>query len=369
MLTGFVRNHTGIVLALPFIVASWLLPLLPFWAIATMVTMVIGLEIFFILVALRLQGAARNMLIFKAQKEQLIIELRREKECAEQARVNAEEASRAKSHFLAAMSHELRTPLNAIMGFSDILRREMLGPHGIEAYKDYADDIHSSGHYLLTLINDILDLSRIEAGRRELCEEPLALATSLRNAVRMIEAPLNEKSITLAIEIDGNFPKLMGDRRALHQIWLNLLSNALKFTPVDGRIEIAVEQTPRNGVAVHILDNGPGIPAHEVETAMIAYSRGSFATRQAIEGAGLGLPITRGLMALHGGSIEIRARAGGGTDAVVVFPEERVLSGTRGELLSEPTATQKPAQAYRHYPLDTRLFPVGDAGALEGCHA
>jgi two-component system, cell cycle sensor histidine kinase PleC len=113
------------------------------------------------------------------------------------------------------------------------------------AYKDYAGDIYSSGHYLLTLINDILDLSRIEAGRRELCEEPLALAASLRDAVRMIEAPLNEKSITLAIEIDGNFPKLMGDRRALHQIWLNLLSNALKFTPVDGRIEIAVEQIPR----------------------------------------------------------------------------------------------------------------------------
>jgi len=352
LLTLFVRNQIRVVLALPLIAACWSLPLFLFWAsgsdlqhidlvaIATaIIAMVIGLEIFFVQVALRLQAAARDMLIFKAQKEQLIIELRREKERAEQARVNVEEASRAKSHFLATMSHELRTPLNAIMGFSDILRREMLGPHGVEAYKDYAGDIHSSGHYLLTLINDILDLSRIEAGRREFCEEPLALAASVRDAVRMIEAPLDEKRITLAIEIDGNFPKLMGDRRALHQIWLNLLSNALKFTPVGGRIEIAAEETPQNGVAVHVRDNGPGIPAHEIETAMAAFSRGSFATRQAIDGAGLGLPIIKGLMALHGGSFEIKARAGGGTDAAVVFPEERVLSGPRGEALSQPTAT------------------------------
>jgi two-component system, cell cycle sensor histidine kinase PleC len=302
--------------------------------------MAIGLQIFFIQVAVRLQGIARDMLIFKAQKERLLVELRREKERSDEARARAEEASQAKSQFLATMSHELRTPLNAIMGFSEILRHEMFGPHGVEAYKDYAGDIHTSGNYLLALINDILDLSRIEAGRRELHEEPIALAVSINDAVRLVEMRLNEKKITLSINLDENLPKVMADRRALHQIWLNLLSNAVKFTPARGQIEIAAERTPEDGLALHVKDTGPGIPPHEIEAAMGAFSRGSYATHKAIDGAGLGLPIVKGLISLHGGTFDIKARDAGGTEATIVFPERRVLGGPRGEVLSAAAATQ-----------------------------
>jgi two-component system cell cycle sensor histidine kinase PleC len=302
--------------------------------------MAIGLQIFFIQVAARLQSIARDMLIFKAQKERLLVELRREKERADEARARAEEASQAKSLFLATMSHELRTPLNAIMGFSEILSHEMFGPHGVEAYKGYAGDIHTSGHYLLTLINDILDLSRIEAGRQDLHDEPIALANSLKDAVRVIEMRLSEKNTSLALNIDERLPKVMADRRALHQIWLNLLSNAIKFTPAGGKIEVSAERTPEDGLAVHVRDTGPGIPAHEVEAALGAFSRGAYATRKAIDGAGLGLPIVKGLISLHGGTFDIKARAGGGTEATIVFPGQRVLGGPRGEVLSAPAATQ-----------------------------
>src|SRR5439155_17733360 len=176
------------------------------------------------------QQIARDMLIFKRQKEQLIVELRREKERAEEARARAEESSQAKSQFLASMSHELRTPLNAIMGFSEILRHEMFGPHEVEAYKDYAGDIHSSGHHLLALVNDLLDLSRIESGRHDLQDEPVVVSASVKEALRVVEMRLSEKKITLVVDIAEALPKLMADRRALHQIWLNLLSNAVKFT-------------------------------------------------------------------------------------------------------------------------------------------
>ena len=301
--------------------------------------MAIGLEIFFIQIAMRLQGTARDMLIFKAHREQLIGELQREKERAEQARNHAEEANRAKSQFLATMSHELRTPLNAILGFSEILQQEMFGPHGVEAYKTYAGDIHSSGNYLLHLVDDILDLSRIEAGRREMNDEPISLVTSIEDAIHVIKMRLRQKNQTLTIDMPASLPKIMADRRALHQIWLNLLANAVKFTPAGGRIEISAHRTDENGVAVHLKDTGPGIPAHEIETAMNAFSRGAYATKKAIDGAGLGLPIVKGLVALHDGTFDIKAGQSGGTETTVIFPHRRMLDGPRGEVLSSPTAT------------------------------
>ena len=298
---------------------------------------IIALEAFFLLVARNLQETARDMLIFKAQKDSLIAGLRQAKQKAEEEQKKAEEANMAKSAFLATMSHELRTPLNAIMGFSEILKREMFGPLNVEAYRNYADDIHHSGHYLLALINDILDLSRIEAGRRELQEEPVSVLFAVEEANHLLLMKAEEKAIEVRVEVPATLPKLMADRRALNQIAINLLSNAIKFTPAGGRVEIKALKTASGSLSISVRDSGPGIPAHEIEAAMGAFSRGSYAKNKAIDGAGLGLPIVKGLMEVHGGDIAILSEPGKGTEVILSFPATRVLAGPRGEILAAPS--------------------------------
>src|SRR5438552_8845545 len=181
----------------------------------------IGCQIFFVMLARKLQETARDMFIFKAQKEELVTKLIVERDKAEAAKAEAErekqraeEASKAKSQFLATMSHELRTPLNAILGFSEIISREMFGRHEVSAYKTYANDIHNSGSYLLSLVNDILDLTRIEAGRRDMRDEPLNVIDSLEDVKNFVALKLKEKSQTLIFDIPEMLPKVMADRRA-----------------------------------------------------------------------------------------------------------------------------------------------------------
>jgi two-component system cell cycle sensor histidine kinase PleC len=315
-------------------------------------TMAIGMQIIFILVARRLQETANDMLMFKAEKEHLIAKLSEERDRADRARLDAEdararaeEASKAKSQFLATMSHELRTPLNAILGFSEVLSQEMFGKHRNENYKLYADDIHKSGNYLLNLINDILDLSRIEAGRRELSDEPVSLAQSFQEALGFLDLRLKEKSIAVADLIPRDLPKVMADRRALQQVWLNLLSNAVKFTPHGGEITIATRRGDNGSLTVSVTDNGPGIPDGELKLALGAFSRGSYALKQAIEGAGLGLSIAKSLMVQHGGDLDLRSEVGRGTEALITFPAGRVLDGPRGEV-PEAADTTTPGQAH-----------------------
>jgi two-component system cell cycle sensor histidine kinase PleC len=301
--------------------------------------MAIILEIVLVQIARRLQETARDMLIFKAERERLIEELRHEKEAAEAAKVGAEAASEAKSRFLATVSHELRTPLNAILGFSEILSKEMFGPHSVESYKNYASDINSSGAYLLNLIDGILDLSRIEAGARDLEEVPVKVAEAARDAVHLIDFGVKRKKLSLSEDLPQNLPELLADRRALRQIWINLLSNAVKFTPEGGKIEIKAWRNTLGGLNIAVKDNGPGIPENEIAAAMSPFARGSYATKKAIDGAGLGLPIVKGLASLHGAELSINGGPGQGTEVIVSFPAYRVLTGPHGEVLASSALT------------------------------
>ena len=298
--------------------------------------LIIMLEIFFLFIARQLQETARDMIIFRKQKDVLIEELKLERDRAEAEKLNAESANLAKSSFLANMSHELRTPLNAILGFSEILEREMFGPMTNDTYKDYAGDIHHSGRYLLGLINDILDISRIEAGRREIIEGPVDLLEPIRNAVHLLDLNASKKTIAVQIDTDAGLPKLWGDSRAVSQVVINLLANAIKFTPVGGQVNLGARHTYTGDIALSVKDNGPGIPDHEIEHAKAAFSRGSLAAKKAIDGAGLGLSIVKGIMDLHGGTIVIHSTVGSGTEVICTFPCKRVLSGLRGEIIAGP---------------------------------
>ncbi|MGI9464431.1 MAG: sensor histidine kinase [Aestuariivirgaceae bacterium] len=291
--------------------------------------MVIVVEVFFLQLANRLKNTAREMLVFRAQREKLIKELEGAKDQADAARLKAEEANQAKSNFLATMSHELRTPLNAIMGFSEILSSEMMGPHSVSAYKDYSSDIHHSGHYLLALINDILDLSRIEAGRKEVIDEAVSLHDELEEALKLVGMKASEKKQQIVPNLPDDLPKLSGDKRAVRQIWLNLLSNSIKFTQPGGRIEMTAWRDSSGDIALKVMDNGPGMPDAEVRSALGAFTRGSMATRKAIDGAGLGLSIVNGLAKLHGGQLDISSVPGKGTQITVTFPQRRILDNSR----------------------------------------
>jgi two-component system, cell cycle sensor histidine kinase PleC len=292
------------------------------------------LEVFFLFISRELQSTARERLQYRAQKDMLIAELQQERDRAEEQRRQAEAANKAKSSFLANMSHELRTPLNAILGFSEVLEREMFGPLQNETYKDYAGDIHTSGRHLLGLINDILDLSRIEAGRRDIAEEPINLADIADSAVKLLQVRTTDKNITIEIAMPAGLPKLFADKRSVSQVAINLATNAVKFTPKGGKVKITGRLEADGRMALSVSDNGPGIPRLEQRSAMASFARGAHATKQAIEGAGLGLPIVNGLMEAHGGTMEINSEAGKGTDVICRFPAARVLSGPRGQTIS-----------------------------------
>jgi two-component system, cell cycle sensor histidine kinase PleC len=298
--------------------------------------LIITLEAFFLFIARQLQGTARDMIIYRNHKDVLITELKQERDRAETEKQKAETANRAKSSFLANMSHELRTPLNAILGFSEILERELFGPLANSTYKDYAGDIHHSGQYLLGLINDILDISRIEAGRREIRDEPFSLLETMEHAAHLTELAAVEKEMHVAFDLQPGTPKILGDMRAINQVVINLLSNGIKFTPKGGMVTMFAQRTAQGSVELHVKDNGPGIPPEEMHSALAAFSRGALATKKAIDGAGLGLSIVKGIMELHGGKVDIKSEVGRGTEVICTFPAKRVLSGPRGEIMASP---------------------------------
>lgn len=232
---------------------------------------------------------------------------------------NAKQANKAKSEFLAAMSHELRTPLNAILGFSDIINRELLGPMGNEKYVEYAQDIRTSGEYLLSLVNDLLDISSIEAGKTTLTMGPLDVANVIEESVNLIIDKARENGIELQTAVSDSPAPVYADRRAVRQIILNLLTNALKYTTTGGRVTISA--SGQEGYAViQIADTGVGIPANRLSELTTPFTRVQSDPYKRIEGWGLGLAITKSLIELHDGKLFIDSIVGEGTTVTVQLP-------------------------------------------------
>jgi signal transduction histidine kinase len=237
----------------------------------------------------------------------------------------AEEASRAKSRFLASMSHELRTPLNAIIGFSEIIEKQILGPRALDRYADYARDIRRSGVHLLDLINDILDMSKIEAGKREIIDEMLDIGEVMDSCLRMLRARATEAGVRLDNAIPDGLPRLRADRRALKQILLNLLSNAVKFTPQGGRVVLDAEHCADGRMRLSVSDSGVGIPRDQLAKVFEPFRQVDRLGEGKPEGTGLGLSICKGLMEAHDGHIAISSEVGCGTIVTVTFPAEHTL--------------------------------------------
>jgi len=256
------------------------------------------------------------------------VSARRAAEAARQrALKEAKAANRAKSQFLATMSHELRTPLNAIIGFSELLKNQLFGPLGHANYRQYAHDVHESGQHLLALINDILDVTRVDLGEMKLQPAPLDLADCVKSALRLVAGALEKKPLTVAQEIPADLPTLVADPRLVKQILVNLLSNAVKFTPEGGRVTIAAERRADGGITVKVSDTGIGIAKEAIANLGRPFYQADQSHTRRFEGAGLGMSIVAGLMKLHGGTFAVDSEPGRGTTVSCHFPKERTDTG------------------------------------------
>jgi len=244
----------------------------------------------------------------------------------EQATAAAEQANLMKSQFLANMSHEFRTPLNAIIGFSELMVTEAFGPMEPSKYKDYSGDILESGRHLLSLINDILDMSKIEAGRYVLQTQPVDIERLIFSAVKMCKPLADQKNIELATEFQANGAVVTGDERAIKQMVLNLVSNAVKYTPRGGHVDVRLDGVETGGIVVSITDTGIGISAEDMEKVLEPFSQAASKMNNKTEGTGLGLAIVNALARLHGADFKLASTVGVGTEAAISFPATAMVS-------------------------------------------
>ncbi|MGB8601744.1 MAG: HAMP domain-containing sensor histidine kinase [Rhizomicrobium sp.] len=256
------------------------------------------------------------------QVEDMAREIEITRDDALRKRFEAETANASKTAFLANMSHELRTPLNAILGFSEIIAGECFGPVGSDRYKEYAGDIHSSGAHLLSLINDLLDVAKIEAGRMEIAPHPLDPQHTFDVALKLVGAKAREKHQQLIISITPDVPPLYADERAIKQILINVVSNSVKFTPDGGILKVSASRSPRGEFQICCEDNGPGIPREKLDKIFVPFSQVDNRYDRQAGGTGLGLALVRGLTELHGGRAWIESEYGNGCRTYIVLPAE-----------------------------------------------
>jgi signal transduction histidine kinase len=251
------------------------------------------------------------------------------------ARETAEAASRAKSAFLANMSHELRTPLNAIIGFSEVMKGEMMGPLGSERYRSYANDIHGSGRHLLQLINDVLDISKIEAGKAELRDEEVNLGRVIDECASLIAPQASANALSITVDVPGELPDLRGDTRAVKQVLLNLLSNAVKFTPARGKVALSARVAAAGDLEIAVADTGIGIAQDSIDRIFEPFYQVDSDLSRRFEGTGLGLSLVKGLVEMHGGTVGVRSEPNRGTTFTITLPAARVMA-VSGKLSAKP---------------------------------
>ncbi|NQW01442.1 MAG: HAMP domain-containing histidine kinase [Rhodospirillales bacterium] len=253
------------------------------------------------------------------EQQTMIAERQRTETALAKALGDAETANQSKSKFLATMSHEFRTPLNAILGFSEMLRMQYFGPLGCETYKDYANDIHYSGELMLDMVNDVLDISTIEAGKRQLSPETFDMEELLGECVRKVDNQATDKNINLSLQVALHLPPVRADKRSVTQVILNLLSNAVKFTNPGGKIELQAEME-NHQIVLAVQDNGIGIPAGQLASITEAFVQVNSNPHTATEGTGLGLSIVKSLVESNGGTLAIESELDKGTRVTVRIP-------------------------------------------------
>ena len=258
----------------------------------------------------------------------IAIERKRAEEDSAAAKTQAEIANRTKTEFLANMSHELRSPLNSVLGFSEIMKKELFGPLGSPRYKEYVEDISQSASHLLEIINDILNISKIEAGKLELDETKVDVGAVIEICSRLMYMRAAEAGIQLETVLAADLPKIFLDSRKVKQILLNLISNAVKFTPKGGRVTVSAGLNERGELVITVADTGIGIAPENIGKALSPFMQIDSSLSRKYEGTGLGLPLSKALVELHGGQLKIESQLGAGTTVTVTFPTTRIIAGT-----------------------------------------
>jgi PAS domain S-box-containing protein len=305
-----------------------------------------------------------------------VTERRRAQEAQRKAMDEAVAANKMKSEFLANMSHELRTPLNAVLGFARIIQAETFGPIGVAEYEKYIGEINRSGEHLLDIINDILDMAKIETGKIELNERQFGLENVISSCLTLIRPRAEQGRVKVSLETHDALPGLFADERLVKQMLLNLLSNAVKFTPQGGSAVVRVRNREDGSLAVDVADTGIGIAEEDMQKILEPFGQVDGSLQRDFEGTGLGLPLVKSMIVEHGGEISIESTPGVGTTTTIVFPPDRVLEvagettnsefGTGDECV--PTATARPSEPCRDprqdFPETPPVVDVGDASGL-----